>query len=283
VLANRWHAAAEFSRAGRRVYGASDASDEACGWTWFCDFWTKNDFTAVSDWVTHSTVEHIFLREMRAVWFAVRSALCDADGVPTLIFLCIDATAVRHALIRGYSTNAVAEAMNAQLHSFLSDSQSRLVTIGIRGPDNMADDPSHLRDACLARRPVPAAAPAVGASCKGRTAPDAMTAATWGKSRPSDHYRRRSGRDFLRRLCRHPVRVPEVVSAVRPHDAHAARTTAGAGGRDGRAGGQRVVAADQRGLNEKRLSTDAQKPISDFFFTYAGCQNCTASRLLYRC
>jgi hypothetical protein len=157
VLCSGWYSSSVNWKSKRLdVFGVSDASNEALGWSVFgiLQDIMNGDFIPCDDWIPGYDGEHIFLREMRAAEYVIRDLLIRYyDTVPLTLHVGIDATAVVHALSRGFSSNPIANEIVLRILAYLADAGcSTLVCVPLRGKDNYADDPSHLRFGTDARK-----------------------------------------------------------------------------------------------------------------------------------
>lgn len=89
----------------------------------------------------------IFEAELRAAELAIREALLKYAALgPLRIILLIDNTAACHCLRRMHSLSPSGARIIQRIACYLADTRSTLEPIGVRGVDNVADEPSRQAD-----------------------------------------------------------------------------------------------------------------------------------------
>ncbi len=119
---------------------ASDSSEKRWGWVLL----TAEGMIAdehIGLWNSKYRNYDIYVKEACAACFTLRAALKRAPPRTRLI-IAVDNTAAKHALRRGYSPNLVVNRQLTKVMQAIELQQCQLLVVGVRGVDNVADDPS---------------------------------------------------------------------------------------------------------------------------------------------
>jgi hypothetical protein len=151
IRAVRWMYRESREGSGGMQFAASDASDEALGGLLLHDGYVGSDG---NDWfaIPIQPTEIIFLRELQAAEITIRRVLLTAATIPRTLALVVDNTAAVHCLRRFYSNSAEGRKILRRILAYLTEFGVELVPIPIRGKDNIADLPSHLKSPTCATR-----------------------------------------------------------------------------------------------------------------------------------